>query len=77
MVIIVPHRLVSNGGFMILKYVFCFHFRLENKTKTGIAVVYDEEANLIVTVFKPIEGLQFFQLYQVNPIRIPREEWQV
>lgn len=46
-------------------------------TEAEIAVVYDEEANLIVTAFKPIEGLQFFQLYQVNPIRIPREEWQV
>jgi len=39
--------------------------------ETGIAVVYDEEANLIVTVFKPVEGMQFFQLYQVNPIQIP------
>ena len=42
-----------------------------------IAVVYDEEADVIVTAFKPIERAAFFTQYQVNPQQIPREEWKI
>ena len=43
---------------------------------TGIAVVYDAEADLIATVFKPIEGGLFFQS-QLSSVKINRGEWQV
>jgi len=43
---------------------------------TRIAVVYDAEANLIATVFKPTEGGLFFQS-QLSSVQINREEWQV
>ena len=50
---------------------------------TGIAVVYDAEADLIATVFKPIapsfragEGGLFFQS-QLSSVKINRKEWQV
>lgn len=44
------------------------------RTSTGIAVVYDDEAELIATVFKPIEGKQFFA-GQLSACRIDRQEW--
>ena len=44
--------------------------------KTGIAVVYDEEADLIATVFKPEGGALFFQR-QLSSFKINREEWEV
>jgi hypothetical protein len=43
---------------------------------TGIAVVYDAEADLITTVFKPEEGALFFQR-QMAAVKIDREGWQV
>lgn len=43
---------------------------------TGIAVVYDAEADLVATVFKPEKGALFFQ-HQVAAIRIDREGWKV
>lgn len=43
---------------------------------TGIAVVYDAEADLIATVFKPVEGSLFFQS-QLSSVKINREEWQI
>lgn len=43
---------------------------------TGIAVVYDAEADLIATVFKPAEGALFFQR-QLSLIRIDRGRWGV
>lgn len=46
------------------------------KKETGIAVVYDMEADLIATVFKPIEGALFFQR-QLSSVKIDREGWQV
>ena len=44
--------------------------------KTRVAVVYDAEADLIVTVFKPVEGALFFER-QVDTVRIDRREWKV
>ena len=44
--------------------------------KTGIAVVYDIEAELIATVFKPAEGALFFTR-QLDAVRIDRKEWNV
>ena len=44
--------------------------------QTGIAVVYDMEADLIATVFKPEEGAVFFER-QLDAIRIDRTEWNV
>ncbi|MBM4460894.1 MAG: hypothetical protein FJ011_24560 [Chloroflexi bacterium] len=43
---------------------------------TGIAVVYDDEADLIATVFKPIEGTRFFA-GQLSAYRIDRQEWAI
>jgi len=43
---------------------------------TGIAVVYDAEADLVATVFRPEEGARFFQR-QIAAVRIDREGWQV
>lgn len=43
---------------------------------TGTAVVYDAEADLIATVFKPAEGALFFQR-QLSLVRIDRERWEV
>jgi len=43
---------------------------------TGIAVIYDAEADLVATVFKPEEGSMFFQR-QLDMLKIDREEWQV
>lgn len=40
--------------------------------ETGVAVVYDMEAELIVTVFKPEEGSLFFER-QIDAIRIDRK----
>jgi len=42
----------------------------------GIAVVYDEEADLIATVFKPIDGSKFFDV-QISAHKIDREKWGV
>jgi len=44
--------------------------------ETGVAVIYDMEANLVATVFKPEEGEAFF-LRQVGAVRIDLEEWGV
>ena len=43
---------------------------------TGIAVVYDMEADLVATVFKPEEGSIFFER-QIAAVRIDREGWQI
>ena len=43
---------------------------------SGVAVVYDEEADLIATVFKPIEGSNFF-VVQISAQKIDREKWGV
>lgn len=43
---------------------------------SGIAVVYDEEADLIATVFKPAEGSQFFSV-QISATKIDRTKWSV
>jgi hypothetical protein len=43
---------------------------------TGIAVVYDMEADLVATVFRPEEGEAFF-LGQIDAVRIDRKEWGV
>ena len=43
---------------------------------TGIAVVYDAEADLVTTVCKPEEGASFFQR-QIAAVKIDREGWQV
>jgi len=43
-------------------------------SKTGIAVVYDAEADLIATVFKPIERVLESQL---SSTKINRKVWQV
>ena len=43
---------------------------------TGIAVIYDIEADLIATVFKPVEGALFFTR-QLSLVKIDRKEWQV
>ena len=43
---------------------------------TGIAVVYDAEADLVATVFRPEEGALFFQR-QIAAVKIDREGWQV
>lgn len=42
----------------------------------GIAVIYDMEADLIATVFKPEEGEVFF-LRQIGAIKINRKEWVI
>jgi hypothetical protein len=42
----------------------------------GIAVIYDEEADLIATVFKPIEGSKFFAV-QISAQQIDRKKWGV
>jgi len=44
--------------------------------ESGIAVVYDMEADLIATVFKPEEGSQFFEM-QIDAVRIDRKDWNV
>ena len=44
--------------------------------RTGIAVIYDVEADLISTVFKPVEGEVFF-LRQIDAVRIDRKGWRV
>lgn len=43
---------------------------------TGIAVVYDAEADLVTTVFKPAGRALFFQR-QIAAVKIDREGWQV
>jgi hypothetical protein len=43
-------------------------------SRTGIAVVYDMEADLIATVFKPEEGEAFF-LGQIDGREIDRKEF--
>ena len=43
---------------------------------TGIAIVYDMEADLIATVFKPEEGTAFFER-QMGAVKIDRKEWDV
>lgn len=40
--------------------------------ETGVAVVYDMEADLIATVFKPEEGSLFFER-QIDAVRIDRK----
>jgi hypothetical protein len=42
--------------------------------QTGIAVIYDMEADLIATVFKPEEGALFFR-QQIDSVKIDRMEW--
>ena len=44
--------------------------------ETGIAVIYDMEADLIATVFKPVEGALFFDR-QIGTVKIERKEWNV
>lgn len=44
--------------------------------ETGIAVIYDMEADLIATVFKPEEGALFFDR-QIDTVKIDRKEWNV
>jgi len=44
--------------------------------ETGIAVIYDMEADLIATVFRPAEGALFFDR-QIGTVKIEREEWNV
>jgi hypothetical protein len=44
--------------------------------ETGIAVVYDSEADLVATVFKPEEEGLFFER-QISCVKIPREKWEV
>jgi len=44
--------------------------------ETGIAVIYDMEAALIATVFKPEEGALFFER-QIDAVKIDRKEWNV
>ncbi len=43
---------------------------------SGIAVVYDMEADLIATVFKPVEGSLFFER-QIEAVQIDRKEWRI
>ena len=43
---------------------------------TGVAVVYDMEADLMATVFKPEEGALFFER-QIGTVKIARTEWNV
>lgn len=45
-------------------------------SETGIAVIYDEEADLIATIFKPEEGALFFKR-QIETVKIDREAWSV
>lgn len=44
--------------------------------ETGMAVVYDMEADLIATIFKPEEGALFFER-QIDAVKINRTEWNV
>lgn len=44
--------------------------------QTGMAVVYDMEADLIATIFKPEEGALFFE-HQIDAVKINRTEWNV
>ena len=44
--------------------------------ETDIAVVYDMEADLIATVFKPEEGALFFK-NQIGAAKIDRKKWNV
>lgn len=44
--------------------------------QTGIAVVYDMEADLIATIFKPEEGALFFER-QTAAVKIARMEWNI
>lgn len=44
--------------------------------ETGIAVIYDMEADLIATVFKPAEGALFFDR-QIGTVKIEWKEWNV
>jgi hypothetical protein len=43
---------------------------------SGIAVVYDMEADLIATVFKPEDGKAFF-MGQIESVNIDREGWAI
>ena len=44
--------------------------------ESGIAVIYDMEADLIATVFKPEEGVLFFER-QRETVKIDRETWDI
>lgn len=44
--------------------------------ETGIAVIYDMEADLIATVFKPEGGEAFFSR-QIGTVTINRKEWGI
>ncbi len=44
--------------------------------ETGIAVIYDMEADLVATVFKPEDGALFFER-QIDAVKIDRKEWNV
>ncbi|PKO20454.1 MAG: hypothetical protein CVU38_20015 [Chloroflexi bacterium HGW-Chloroflexi-1] len=46
------------------------------RSSLGIAVVYDDEADLIATVFKPVEGTRFFA-GQLSAYRVDRQEWAI
>jgi hypothetical protein len=43
---------------------------------TGIAVIYDTEADLLATVFKPEEGALFFER-QRGTVKIDRQAWNI
>ena len=43
---------------------------------SGIAVVYDMEADLIATVFQPEESSRFFEI-QIDALKIDRKDWNV
>ena len=44
--------------------------------QTAMAVIYDREADLIATVFKPEAGALFFRR-QIDAVKINRREWNV
>ena len=56
----------------------CLHFGEWGflNPETGIAVIYDMEADLIATIFKPEEGALFFTS-QIGAVKIDRKEWKV
>ena len=41
-----------------------------------MAVIYDMEADLIATIFKPEQGTLFFER-QIDAVKIDRMEWNV
>lgn len=55
---------------------FSLHSRGFLNPENGVAVVYDMDADLIATVFKPVEGALFFTR-QIDAKKIDRKEWNV